>query len=80
MKKIFPVLFLFCCSIALSQPKGYYRDPAVRGDQIVFSAEGDLWIVGLEGGDGSATHLASGRRIGPCDLIRWPDAGVHCHL
>ena len=31
-------------------PVGYYRYPAVSGRTVVFTAEGDLWRVGLEGG------------------------------
>ncbi len=29
---------------------GYYRFPSVRGNTVVFTAEGDLWKVPLEGG------------------------------
>lgn len=31
-------------------PVGYYQYPAVRGELLVFCAEGDLWSVGIEGG------------------------------
>ncbi|HEU5352330.1 MAG TPA: S41 family peptidase [Terracidiphilus sp.] len=30
--------------------RGYYTTPAVHGDTIVFTSEGDLWTVGVSGG------------------------------
>jgi tricorn protease len=33
-----------------SGPLGYYRSPAIHGDTIVFTAEGDLWTVPAGGG------------------------------
>jgi tricorn protease len=38
-------LFLFAGS-----PQGYYRFPALAEDKIIFTAEGDLWVVGMNGG------------------------------
>ena len=29
---------------------GYYRDPAVHGDTVIFTSEGDLWSVSVRGG------------------------------
>ncbi len=47
-------LFLVLTLLQLpAQPQttlGYYRFPSIHDDTIVFTAEGDLWIVGTEGG------------------------------
>ena len=37
--------------------RGYYRFPAVHGDTVVFTAEGDLWLATLRGG--VATRLTT---------------------
>jgi len=55
---------LFTCAIASlsagsapAQVQGYYREPAIHGDTLVFTAEGDLWRVPVQGG--TATRLTS---------------------
>jgi len=40
---IFIFAFLSITGTALSQQKGYYRSPAISGNEVVFTAEGDLW-------------------------------------
>ncbi len=40
--------------------KGYYRDPAVHGDTIVFTSEGDLWTVSIHGGAAQRLTTAPG--------------------
>jgi tricorn protease len=38
--------------------RGYYTDPALHGDTLVFTSEGDLWSVDIHGGQ--AHRLTSG--------------------
>ena len=57
------LLFLLCFLIPLNAGNppatrpGYYRFPAIHGDTIIFTAEGDLWSVGIAGG--AARRLTS---------------------
>jgi tricorn protease len=41
---------LLCLALAGESPKGYCRFPALHGDTVVFTAEGDLWTVPASGG------------------------------
>ena len=43
-------------NLPVSRP-GYYRSPAIHGDTIIFTAEGDLWSVNTKGG--AARRLTS---------------------
>lgn len=40
---------------------GYYREPAVHGDTLIFTAEGDLWSVSVEGGAAHRLTSAPGQ-------------------
>src|SRR5579862_2017353 len=44
------LLLVVSLSFAQSNNRGWYRSPAIHGDTIAFTAEGDLWLVGIEGG------------------------------
>jgi tricorn protease len=50
---LFLALFIFLPLNAGNPPStrpGYYRFPAIHGDTVIFTAEGDLWSVGVQGG------------------------------
>ena len=49
---ILALLLSLCCLFAqqANSNKGWYRTPSIHGDTIAFSAEGDLWLVGVGGG------------------------------
>jgi tricorn protease len=50
--KLFPAVAVICwsCVAAAGAGPGFYRFPALFGDTVVFTAEGDLWKVPVTGG------------------------------
>ncbi len=51
------LVVLFACSSAVAM-EGYYQSPSLRGNTLVFTAEGDLWrySLGSEQADRLTTH------------------------
>lgn len=45
--RIISILLIFCSQLCLAQQQGYYRMPAIHGQQVLFTAEGDLWKYDL---------------------------------
>jgi tricorn protease len=43
--------FLACtCVLPAQSNRGYYQYPAIHDDTLIFTSEGDLWTVGIQGG------------------------------
>ena len=56
----FSVVVLIAATAFAAEPQGYYRYPTVYGDQMVFTAEGDLWSAPLAGGMAHRLTTVSG--------------------
>jgi tricorn protease len=44
------IVFILAYASEASSTRGYYRYPALHGNTLVFSAEGDIWKVDFQGG------------------------------
>ncbi len=49
-RALFPLLFLSSALAYSQSSNGYYRFPTIHGDTVVFTSEGDLWEVSVNGG------------------------------
>jgi tricorn protease len=72
MKRAFPfIVFVLCFAAAAPGPafaagrNGYYRFPAVHGATVVFTSEGDLWAVGIDGGAAVRLTTHPGQETNP---------------
>lgn len=58
-------LFAAASTGAVAATQGYYRQPALRGDQVFLVAEGDLWRVSAQGGDAQRLTTHPGQETQP---------------
>lgn len=71
MKKALALAAIVFCVLGLVQAgfaagrNGYYRFPAIHGDIVVFTSEGDLWTVDARGGTARRLTTGSGLETNP---------------
>jgi len=63
---VFSIILFFAANQSFSQQKGYYRTPAIHGNTVIFTAEGDLWKYDLSSGFTARLTTAKGLEIYPC--------------
>lgn len=54
-----------CATSAWAGSNGFYRQPALHGDQVYLVAEGDLWRVGTQGGEAQRLTTHQGQETQP---------------
>ncbi len=71
MKKSLGLAAVIVCILCIAQTgfaagrNGYYRYPAIHGDVVVFTSEGDLWTVDVRGGTARRLTTHSGMETYP---------------
>src|SRR5580692_6907933 len=50
LRVLFGLTIVILCAWQQPSNRGYYRFPAISGQTVVFTSEGDLWQVGVDGG------------------------------
>ena len=66
MFRLLPLLAaLGAAGLAQANPQGFYRQPAVQGDTVVFVSQGDLWRSSLAGGAAQRISSHAGQEISP---------------
>lgn len=62
---IFGMILAFSVQASSASTNGYYRFPTLRGNTLVFAAEGDLWIVDRQGGIARRLTTHAGEETNP---------------
>lgn len=58
-------LAVLCATSAWAGTSGFYRQPALRGEQVYLVAEGDLWRVSSNGGEAQRLTTHAGQESQP---------------
>lgn len=63
--RLAPLALLLAAALASAAPQGFYRQPAVAGDTLVFVSQGDLWKASSRGGAAQRLTAHGGQEAWP---------------